>query len=242
MKVRSLLVFLCLTFAVAQNGPSSFEVASVRPNRSASRNSSSRVAGEQWMFRNETLKDLIEKAYDVRDFSLSGPGWLDSVRFDVVAKFVAGSTDSDRNAMLRRLLAERFNLNTHWEKREATGFELVLAKKRRDLQKSTYEDPGTTNIGNGRIEAKNVSMATFADALATELDRPVDDQTGVKGSFDLRVLWAPEQFATGHEAALSEGPTLFSALEEQLGLRLRAKRVQIDTLIVDHAEKVPSDN
>jgi uncharacterized protein (TIGR03435 family) len=242
MKVVSLLFFLCLTLAVAQDRSPAFEAASVRPNRSASRNADSRVVGARWVFSNQTLKDLIEKAYDVRDFSLSGPGWLDSVRFDVVATFVAGSTDSVRHAMLRRLLAERFYLNTHWEKREATGFELVLARKRRDLQRSTYEHPGTTNIGNGRIEAKNVSMAMFADALATELERPVDDQTGVKGSYDLKILWAPEQFATGHEATPSEGPTLFNALEEQLGLRLRAKRVQIDTLVVDRAEKVPSDN
>ncbi len=243
------LVVMCIlgiTVLDAQAEAPAFEVASVKPNRSGSGNSSMNGSQGRIAFENESLKQLIEQAYDVRDFSFSGPNWLDTERFDVVAKPPEGTTPKQFMPMLQTLLMERFKLAVHRKKEERSGYALVLAKGGSRLERATAGAPGSlnssTSSGRGMMKATATSMAGFADMLARELDQPVQDLTGLAGSYNLKLDWAPDSSVSQSGIDSSAGPSLFTALQEQLGLKLRAQKVSVDVLVVDSAEKVPTEN
>jgi uncharacterized protein (TIGR03435 family) len=191
---------------------------------------------------NQSLKRLIERAWDVRDFSFSGPGWLDTVRFDLIAKPPAGTPPSQFLPMLQTLLTERFKLTIHREKRAVAGYALVLAKGTRKFAAVDGTGPGGTSTGRGRLEAKTSSIAVFADMLARQLDRPVEDMTDLPGLFNLKLEWTPDEGPADKGAERVAGPTLFTALQEQLGLKLQPRKITIDALVVDSAEKTPIEN
>jgi uncharacterized protein (TIGR03435 family) len=221
--------------------PAEFEVASVKPNSSGDGRSGTSTSKGQTRMDNVSLRALIQTAFDVRDYSLSGPSWLDSERFDIVAKIPAAATRVQVPAMLQELLKSRFGMAFHWEPKELSGYALVTAPKGARIQpvESTGESSNAT--GDGMIQARQVSMEGFARLLERALDRPVQDLTGMPGLFNLDLRWTPDEAL----AAPSEevpAPSLFTALGDQLGLRLRAQKVSIRTLVVDHVERVPSAN
>jgi uncharacterized protein (TIGR03435 family) len=272
-----------------------------------------------------TIRDLIVEAHSVKPSQVSGgPKWLDSERFDIVAKAPEGATKEQVKVMLQNLLAERFQLTLHRETKELPIYALVVGAKGPKLKDSTVTDtlpasdsqpraggqgqaggqagapppPVPRSLGMGGIKiapdgcpetlpmaagrAGNFTMMTPSgecmvsngqsmDGLAKELsnrfDRPVIDQTGLKGKYDLRLrydsssmpggrggpimskdirddtgLGPPGGDPAGRGALGGETPSIFDALQEQLGLKLEAKKGLVDLLVIDHVEKTPTGN
>lgn len=232
---RSILAILISWCAYGQTTAPRFEVASVKP--SAARSGGGVATGHgRVTVASETLKRCIMGAYGVGpNLIAGGPPWLDSDRFEIAAKSEhAEDGDKELMLMLRTLLAERFKLSVHRETRTMTALVLETAKNGPKLEKS--EGGGaTTNNGRGLIEAKNITMRRFAEVLSRQTDLPVVDHTGLEGAFNLKLEWARDS------AKADTGPSIFAALQEQLGLRLESRKMPIEILVIDHAER-PSEN
>jgi len=187
---------------------------------------------------NSSLGELIRFAYQVKEYQLVGPTWLndDSECFDILAKASWEAPELELRLMLRALLVERFRLETHRETRTMPILKLVIGKKGARLHEASVDGarPGTSSAG-GDVTATHVFMSAFAYWLSRELRRPVFDGTGLNGRFDFRL-----QYDAGHDDV--GRPSLVSALHEQLGLRLENGKGLIDILVIDHVEKVPNKN
>lgn len=174
-----------------------------------------------------------------RDYLFSGPDWLDSERFDILAKFPEETAQPDVLLMLQHLLAERFHFAFHGETREFNAYALVVAKGGPKLK------PSAAPAGSYKFKAlgghalgSSISMGMLADRLSRpdfQLDRRVVDLTGLKGAFDLTLDWSP----MGVEG---DDPSIFTALQEQLGLRLEARKVPLEVMVVDRVDRVPTGN
>jgi uncharacterized protein (TIGR03435 family) len=207
------------------------------------------------------LRQLIEFAYHVDKFQISGgPGWFESQGFDVLAKppqsaeADAGTrqlSNDQRNQLRRRLqalLAERFQLVVHRETKEMPVYALVVAKNGPKLKESTKE----RDMGGmpGRVTAEGTPMEGLAEYLTGMLKRPVLDRTGLKGTYDFKLEWTPdpgglgkldEEKAGGASAPDPSGPSIFTALQAQLGLKLESQKGPVEFIVIDRAEK-PSAN
>jgi uncharacterized protein (TIGR03435 family) len=217
---------------------------------------------------NMSLQDLVIEAYGIAPYQFSGPPWMSEQRFDITAKVPAGATRSQMKPMLQRLLADRFHLAVHFDKKEPRAYELVVAKNGPKLRESVDDPqpaapqpelppgaqlgkdgfpefpPGRTPMsrtinGHTRMRTFRITVQRLAGILATQLSRPVTDATGLKGRYDVELYWVS---ALSADAAAEGGPTLERALEEQLGLKLEQRKGLVDILVVDHAERIPSDN
>jgi uncharacterized protein (TIGR03435 family) len=243
---KTVVVLICAGFSYAQTPPPAFEVASVKPNQTMERGTSSNHTKGLLTIKNMSLKKLIQRAYNVRDFSYSGPDWLENVNFDIVAKEPVGARNEELILRLQTLLIERFKVAVHLEKRTMSGFALVLSKGGPKFQAVENHNNQSESTNSSKLEAKmettQTSMASFADMLARQVDRPVQDLTALPGVFDLKMQWTPDQVADVGGPDVPSGPTIFVALQEQLGLKLQAQKVTIDVLVVDHAEKIPTEN
>jgi uncharacterized protein (TIGR03435 family) len=224
-----------------------FEVAAIKPSKIEPGHSSWNTHPGNLVMRNQTLKACLKIAYRVRDYQFSGgPPWLDSDRFDIEAKARGPANDDELLAMLRTLLAERFQLALHHESKIGPAYALVVAKKGLKIRPVGGGSGSRTNSGRGRIDGQHMSMAKLAETLSHMLDRPVLDMTGNHEYFDLKLEWTPDSATLmakpeAEPAAAASGPSLFTALQEQLGLRLEARKAPIDILVIDRAEK-PSEN
>ena len=196
---------------------------------------------------NATLKFCIEAAYKLQDYQLSGgPKWLDSDHYEIVGKASAPACYADLIKMLQTLLADRFQLQFHRETRMAPGWALTVAKAGPKLtEPATDGEPGL-----GMVNGRNQTMSGLAEALARVLGRPVADETGVTDKFDFRLTWTPsdsepvmQKPGVGPVAATvdSTGPSVFAAIQEQLGLKLESRRVPVEVMVIDRAEK-PAEN
>jgi len=241
--------------------PPAFEVASIKPNHSAARNSGFRRASPGSLnATNVTLKMLISYAYDVRDYQISGgAGWIDAERYDILAKPEPGegthpATEMERNAMLRRrvqtLLADRFQLVLRRSTKELPTFTLFLAKNGpKGLTAGTGEKSELVDNGH-HLTCREITMASFCKIfLQSYLRRWVVDKTGITGAFDFSLDWVPEEgqrrLPEGEPAAAApaspDGPSFFTALQEQLGLKLEPGKGPVEVLMIESAEK-PSEN
>jgi uncharacterized protein (TIGR03435 family) len=216
-----------------------FEVASVKENKSGSQNSSNRTAGERYSGTNVSLVSLLRTAYALQEFQIAGyPAWAETDKFDVEAKMEPGANPRDFPLMLQKLLAERFKLVVHREPRQTSIYTLVVAK---DGPKLKPGDPSKCvgscgfNATPTEINGESVTMEQFAFRLSRSIGTHVVDGTSLKGTFDFKVTWLPDDRFSGRGA--SANPTLFTAIQEQLGLRLQAGRGPVDTLVIDRAEK-----
>ena len=231
--MRQLLV-LALAVAAWAQGPV-FEVASVRLAEAGVKGMNIRrdPAGgiSAW---NVNLRTLIVLAYNIQDFQLSGgPRWMAAQRYDVIAKAPAGVQKSDTWPMLRALLAERFHLVVHRETRESAVYELSVAKGGLKIHPATRlqgEADDWCRQGSGHLQCYMMPMANLALTLSGTLKRRVVDRTGVEGKFDLVLDWAPDN-------AAGDGPSIFTAIQELLGLRLEAAKGPVEMVVVDGAEK-----
>jgi uncharacterized protein (TIGR03435 family) len=218
----------------------SFEVTSVKPNRSGSNSSSTHTTSAGITADNVSLKQLIERAYGVVDYSLSGPAWLGDDKFDIAGKQAAGTPKGQMLPMLQALLAERFGLVVHREPKSLPGYVLIPGKKPPTLHAKPADAGTKTNVGRGTVKGTNLSMADLAGLLSRQLDQPVQDQTGLPGVFDVNLEWTPDQAQA--DPASDRLSSIFTAVQEQLGLKLQPQKVPVDVLVVDHVERVPTEN
>jgi uncharacterized protein (TIGR03435 family) len=229
-----------------------FEAVSVKPNNSGS--GSSHSSSDQGMLRatNLSLRNLIVTAYGMKDYQVEGPDWLSSERFDVTAKFPE-ALPKDREkynaaftVMMQKMLADRFKLVAHREQKTFSVYGLVVGKTGIKFKEVPNNGDSRSDSHNTHYEGRTVSMAKLAEFLSRNTDLPVLDMTGLKGSYDLTLDWSPEprQSGDGKDDApvIADRPALPEALQEQLGLKLESRKAPIEILVVDHAEKVPTEN
>jgi uncharacterized protein (TIGR03435 family) len=233
---------LLLSAAAAAQTPEKkiiFEAAAIKapdPNYSGSGEHSTDL---ELTIKNENLRDLIMFAYDVKRYQIAGgPKWLDGDRWTIVAKLPDGSHDDGHGTPMRlamqALLADRYQLALHKESKEMSAYSLVVAKNGPKLAKSDYKG-SSSNWGRGKGTCRGVSMERLASILSSRFDRPVVDQTAVPGKFDFTLEWSPD------ETADSAGPSIFTALQEQLGLKLEGRHIPVEMIVIDRAEK-PGEN
>jgi uncharacterized protein (TIGR03435 family) len=226
--------------AVAEAQTPQFEVASIKPNNSGDNGSATTTNDGEVIVRNNTLRQLIQNAFDVRSFSFSGPDWLTTVRFDITAKLARKATFAEMRLLMQALRVERFGLAVHHETKTIQGYALVTAKNGPKIQ--PVEDNGghPTNSSRGKIVAERMTMAQLADTVSRQLRQPISDLTGLKGVYTFTLTYTPD---TGDEKATGKaGPSIYTARQEQLGLRLEARKIPVDTVVVDHVERTPTEN
>jgi bla regulator protein blaR1 len=242
--------------AQQSTAPLEFDAASVKPSNPNSTSGTvvSATSGGRLHVVNATLKDLLETAYDVRSFQIEGgPKWADAARFDVDATPDANAEGgalpagwTNVRVEVQALLKDRFQLQLHRETKIGTVFSLAIAKggfKPGNLSATQGTHKGI-NASAGSMLGEAASMTDLANKLSRVLGRPVVNNTGLEGNYDFKVEWAPDSGAStpdGQPVETSAGPSLFTALQEQLGLRLDATKGPVDVLIIDGVER-PSAN
>lgn len=238
---------------LAQQQPG-FEVATVKPNHTGGGVSSS-FNGVTISLTNLSLKRMIVFAYQIRDFQVTGgPNWLDSDHFDIEAKTTPDATIDQKLMMVRTLLKERFQLAFHRETRELPIYNLTIAKGGLKIQplkqnECIPHDPKPPDscrggrVGPTMIRSGSSTLPDVATMLSVVLDRVVVDETKVAGQFRFQLNFAPEDNSAAQQAdaAGSDAPSIFTAVQEQLGLRLNSAKGPVEVLVVDHAER-PSEN
>jgi uncharacterized protein (TIGR03435 family) len=236
MAPRAIVLLFGLSALLHSQVPA-FEVATVKPHRpDPSGTSGISARNGRLTATGTTLKILIGAAYDVRSDQISGgPGWLDSERFDLVGKAENNASGRELWIMVQPLLAEQFKLAFHRETKETTIYMLVLGKKGATLPKSAEDASYFQRMGRGLMTARKMPMAIFANVLSSYVQGPVIDATGLEGGYDIKFEFRPQDAATG------EGPSLSTALQEQLGLKLESKKGPVEMLIIDHAERPPAN-
>ncbi len=240
------VIFLQGPPAFAQTTPApAFEVASIKPSQAEQGNTTGSSGNGRYVLRNATLRRLMRGAYNVPETAIvGGPKWLDDQRYDVDAKAPAPAGDHDLMIMLQSLLTERFKLQFHRETRSAPGYALVLAKGGLKAQPTAPEASSKTMSSRGRIDAQGCTMAALAQRLSEAVHLPVADLTEAAGRFDFKLEWAIEDARAKQSnsdkpgaAADVSGPSIFAALQEQLGLKLESRKVPTEVLVIDRAEK-----
>jgi uncharacterized protein (TIGR03435 family) len=233
--MKTFLALLVATVAWAQTP--AFEVALVKPNPSVTENSGENTAGGRFTATNDTLKQLVQLAFDVKGFQIVGGPGLDAAKYDIVATTGKSGDISERDLrpMLQALLADRFALKFHRETREMIAYSLTVAKSGPKLAAHQGAGYSSSSSSAGSMIATKATMAMLASRLERQLGRTVADRTGLTGEYDYRLTWAPDQ------AADATGPSIFTALEEQLGLRLDSAKGPVESIVIESAEK-PSEN
>jgi uncharacterized protein (TIGR03435 family) len=242
------LASVCLGWMAASAQTPAFEVASVKPNQMSkmggegSRREHINISPDTLSMRNVSLSDCIQWAYDVTQYQIQGPGWLNADRFDVVAKAAKPAKEDEIKPMLQSLLADRFQLALHREEKVVQAYVLTVGKNGSKMHQSEGEgEPGVTPIrGKEVVGAQRVPIELMIRLLSQAMRAPVIDQTGLKGKFDFTLdltgyITKNMQPEDGISAA-------FTILQEQLGLKLESKKMPVEMLIVDRVERVPTEN
>jgi uncharacterized protein (TIGR03435 family) len=188
-----------------------------------------------------SLQNLLAQAYRIKNFQISGASWLDSERFDIVATLPDGATRDQLPAMLQTLLRERFKLAFHLEQKTLEAYVLFARKGATKLTATDGEIRDVrTSVGavRRRLSGK-VSMPYFAGLLSNMLDRPVSDMTELGGLYDVDLEWSADE-AIG--ANFDDPPSLFTVLQENLGLRLDRRKTPVELYVIDHVERLPTEN
>jgi len=257
MKFRVTIILLA-AFPLFSQSPATprpaFDIASVKASLS-NEGYMDATPGGRFVATGIPLRMLITDAYRLRNVQIiGGPSWLDSDRWDIEGRPKAEDAvpapppakldpaqPSRENLMLQSLLEDRFQFKFHWEKRELGVYELTVAKGGPKFKESNGVPPGRPRFrgGRGNLEAYEISIATFVYFL--RLDRIIIDGTNLKGLYDLSLKWTPETAQGTEPATLPEQPSIFTAIQEQLGLRLEATKSPVEVLVIDSVHK-PSAN
>lgn len=247
LRMRRICVFALMACAAPGQ---EFEAVSLKPNASIGRGSGFRTDPGRLTATNVSLRGLIVRAFGVKDFQVEGPDWLSSERFDVSATFpdLLSKDSQERDAafhqMLQNMLADRFKLVVHREQKIRPVYGLTLGKSGVKFKAAANCDSRGANSSDPHYAGRCVSIDAFSAFLAGRhrdlpVDLPVVDMTGLAGSYDLTLDWVPES------KQLRDGPpglTLLVALEEQLGLKIETRKAPVEMLVVDHAERMPTEN
>ncbi len=229
-----------------------FDAASIKPTPPDVQGTTMRGDRGRIVYNGATLRNCIINAYELRDYQLSGPEWINSARFDIVATLPPNADRSQAPQMLQTLLKERFKLEVHRETREFSVYALTVGKNGPKFRESaSTEDGSSTKSGRGHMEAQRIKMSGLAASLSYWAGRPVVDMTGLNGRYDLTLDFVPDPalsmkgtFAEkeAERTDRPEGPSIFTAVMEQLGLRLEPRKAPIEVLVVDRMERTPTEN
>jgi uncharacterized protein (TIGR03435 family) len=237
---------------MAANANPEFEVATIKPSKPDQQGKGFMVKGREFDTINTSLIDLITFAYGVHPKQVIGaPDWANTDKYDLTAKPDGEGQPNDKQwkTMIEKLLAERFKLAFHHDKRELSVYALQVYKEHPKLTKSEGDPNGLPSLffhGLGDLPGRNATIADFAGVMQTAvLDRPVIDQTGLTGRFDFTLKWTPDESQFGGLGIKVPPPTdkpdappnLYQAIQEQMGLKLDPVKAPADVLVIDKVEK-----
>jgi bla regulator protein blaR1 len=253
---RIWLVFLLAGTGFSQ-GPPAFDAVSIKPSSPDARGGGFNMSPGRLNGKNVNLKDLVRFAYDIHDYQLSGGlGWTETEHYEVLATCPADTTKAQRAQMLQTMLADRFALVIHHEPKDVAGYALTVSKNGAKLHPPEDPQQGmmlgrSPTTGQRTLHGTSATTSDVAGILADLLGKPVEDDTALAGKFDFSMEWTPDAVSevnlrkgSGPQEALAgdqTGPTIFTALQEQLGLKLETKKLPVAAIAIDHAEK-PSAN
>ena len=241
---------------MAADANPSFEVATIKPSKPDEKGNAILVRGGQFSTINTTLLSLVEFAYDLQaNQIIGGASWMSTDKYDLVAKPDAPGAPSDKQwkGMLQKLMADRFQLKFHRQNKEMSAYVLTVAKNGPKLTKSDGDPNGLPGLffhQLGQLYVQNATMGDFTQLMqAVVLDRPVVDQTGIQGRWNFVLKWTPDESQFGGMGvkvppptnAADAPPPLFTAIQEQIGLKLEARKAPVDVIVIDHVEQ-PSPN
>jgi uncharacterized protein (TIGR03435 family) len=228
-----------------------FEVATVKVNRTNSgRSNFPSLRNGTLTAQNVSMLELLQAAYDVSALRVTGPEWLSSDRFDLVGRSPEGVPDSELMPMLQALLKDRFRLFVHREMKETPVYEMIVAKSGVKMLPYDPRSPLLLSPPNrgGSVIIGSSTMLQLANRITASADRPVINKTGLEGRYTYALTFfasvvSPAEGAPpiGESSDLA-APDLFAAVQQQLGLKLVPKKEVIEILVVDHADRVPSEN
>ena len=232
-----------------------FEVASVKPAKPGTQGGGIKPlpGGQTYVATNVPVKLMILLMYHLNDSQVSGgPGWLTTDLYDVDAKADGPHSIDELHIMFQHLLEDRFKLQFHKETKILPAYELVVEKsgsKMTENHNPEHFDFPVQGRGIGSIQATHCSMSYFSWIISQNLRKPIVDQTGLKGFYDFKLEWTPELPPGAAERAAeagvtlpsANGPDIFTALREQLGLRLDSHKGPVEVMVIDHVEK-PTEN
>jgi uncharacterized protein (TIGR03435 family) len=247
--VSGTLVFLFTPSVVGQSpgAPEVFEAVSIKKPPPGG-------AWSKWAetpggidYNNVNLGGVIQRAFGVRSEQVVGPAWLSTDYWVIIAKMPHGGSEQQIPLFTQALLRDRFDLVAHHELKEGPIYALVAAKGGTKLHQAKEIEP-LKRIGSssgGMAISGKVTMPMLVAFLSQQLDRPVIDMSAAKGAFEIALEWAPREGERGGRAASGDNsplPSIFTAIQEKLGLRLDARKGPIDTIIVDHINRQPTEN
>jgi len=221
-----------------------FDVATIKPSDPMQRNRGFHVGGSRVNIENQDVITLVTVAYSVHPKQiLNAPDWLATARWEIdgVADKDGKLSVADVQVMLQKLLADRFGLKFKREQREIPVYALTVAKGGPKLEKSKSDPnalPNQNGNGKGRMQFQNTTMTTFLLGMQDEFDRPLVDQTGLDGHYDFTLRWTPDGVPTGDADA---PPGMFTAIQEQLGLKIIPVKAPANVLVIEGAQK-PTEN
>lgn len=244
--VTALLITGAAT-AHAQSSRPQFEVASIKPANSGRPGMSIETEPGRFKAINATVSFLIQYAYGIKDFQLSGgPGWMGSDKFDIDAKGEAKTGDREFPSMMRTLLADRFQLKSHQETRTLPVFDLVVAKDGPKFSRAPETAQSGTRGNRGQLTISKGTMASLASTLSNILRKKVVDKTGLMGEYEMKLKWTPDDFQPpplqpNGPPPDPNTPSIFTAIQEQLGLKLESSKGPVEVLVIDSISK-PTEN
>lgn len=266
LQASTVLFTICATTAAICADQPKFETASVKPADHCSFENS--VDPGMVALNGDPLSVLLTEAFNVKRDQIVGPSWLDSDCVSVNAKMPEGATKDQLPEMFQALLVERFKLAFHKETRQRSGYALVVDKNGPKLKQSDLNSPSArahagqvtfgAGPGVGRLKGA-MTIARLAHFLSGRLDAPVQDLTGLAGTYDVDLSWVRDptekigpygqQYAATHPGSTDAStglppPTvdIFTSIRESLGLRLESRKLQVEMVVIDHIERVPTSN
>lgn len=245
---RLLAAFGMMAIVLTAAAPPAFEVASIRPADPGEagpgdipRNMDSSPG--HFIMRNVPLRFCLEWAYDLKDYEVSGPDWIKAEnRYDIVANAAGPASDNEMRLMLQTLLTERFQMKLHRETRNLDIYALLPGKGAQKVKEATADEETSLGPGpNGAAKFTKQPISRLTFLLTRRMDRPAIDMTGLKGLYDFTLDLSGLGF-NGNPPEDTSAPSIFTTVQENLGLRLEAQKAPIEILVIDHAEKVPTAN
>jgi len=254
MPNRAILIPLLLILSLAANAqspaPKEFEVASVRPNNLNDRIVTINVGpGDRFSARGYTLVLLMQRAYGVMDWNVTGgPAWIRQDRWDVNAKAnIAGNlTEHQLQPMLQALLADRFHLRVHRDSKEMPGYALVIARGGAKIKPAAggIEQRDSYRFNNTSLSGQGITALDFARFTAGKLGVIAIDRTGLEGLYDFHADWKPpseQSLLPGDDPREALRGVVFSAIESQLGLKFATQKIAVPIIVIDSIQK-PTEN
>lgn len=250
-RIARVSIIAAAATALSAQSPSSkqpgFEVASVKPNPDLGPPgdipSNMDNSPGHFVMRDKPLRFFIEWAYDLKDYQVVGPEWIKiDNRYDVVANATGPANNDQMRPMLQALLAERFQMKSHFEKRELSVYALLPGKGEPKLKKADPNEPQRLSGDSSGTEFHNFPLSRMTFLLTRRMDRPALDLTGLAGNFDYKVDLTGLGRGMGSSGYDGEGRSVFQAVQEDLGLKLEPRKSPVDVLVIDSVNKVPTGN